>query len=236
LNVSFGWLPFISDCQRIYNSVSDFRKKVLKLQKDSKIPQKRHYRRWLDTVSLPLGSQLFNDGVNKVNREIDWVERPQYCATVDYVYVLPDMSDPLNQAKAFLDSIGFQLDAGIVWNAMPYSFVIDWFFNVGDWIHKFRVDNLKIPATVTGFCHSLKWEYRVRYVYSSSATATNLGDKMVVLADRNILRYERRLDVPSWGLLDYTVRTPNWRQLALASSLIVQSGGALKRLARKLSR
>lgn len=224
LNLSFGWRPFLSDVQRIFNSLKDFRKKVRELQKNSKIPQRRHYRRYVDIATLPLDLIVASDGPNAVVREVDWIQKPIYVATVNYIYVLPDMSDPLNQVAAFLDSVGVQLDASIVWNAIPYSFVVDWFFNVGEWIGKLRADNLKIPATVTGFCHSLKWEYRSRYIYSSSPTATNLGDKMVLLADREVLRYIRRRDIPSWGL-DLTVRTPNWGQLALGASLLRQRFG-----------
>jgi len=127
-----------------------------------------------------------------------------------------------NQVKGFLDSIGFQGNASIIWNAIPYTFVIDWFFGVGRWLNSLRSDNLKIPATVIGFCHSLKWEWEAEYSLKVLPTATDLGDQNVVLATRSELRYERRRDVPSYGTFSSTVKVPSWQQLALGASLIVQ--------------
>jgi hypothetical protein len=42
------------------------------------------------------------------------------------------------------------------------------------------------------------------------------------IAKWNRLQYERRKDIPSTGLLDLTVTAPNWKQILLGGSLIVQ--------------
>jgi hypothetical protein len=222
LNVSFGWLPFISDVQRIYGALDSFQKKVRKLQEESGKPKKGHFRRYLDTVDLPSDGTLgAADSNGSFYRKVRWIQQPLYCATLDYIYALPDMSLAINQVKGFLDSIGVQLDASIVWNAIPYSFVVDWFFNVGDWISALKVDNLRIPATVTGFCHSVKYEWQSSLSFRPQPSFDPYQIERPV-ATKTKLYYERRKDIPSTGLLDLTVKTPNWKQVALGSSLVIQ--------------
>jgi hypothetical protein len=222
LNYKFGWLNFISDVQRVFGALKAFREKVRKLQEESGKPTTAHYKRPLDLGLLPLDSNVFTDTNGTWRREALWVQMPVYHATLNYVYVLPDMSTMLNQAKGFLDSLGVQLDAVTLWNAIPYSFVIDWFFDVGAWIHSLRVDNLKIPATVTGFCHSLKYEYIYRYTFTATPSFDPFMEPKKIIAQRTMLRYERRVDVPSTGLLNTTVKAPNWGKILLGASLLIQ--------------
>jgi hypothetical protein len=222
LNVSFGWLPFISDVQRIFGALKNFQKKVRKLQEESSKPRKRHFRRYLDTVDLPSDGFIGTADANgQFSRETTWLQHPLYCATADYVHVMPDMSLVMNQVAGFLDSLGVQLNASIIWNAIPYSFVVDWFFNVGDWMNQLRVDNLSIPVAVTGFCHSVKYEWRSQLWFHPSLSFD--PDQVARhVSDRTRLYYERRKDIPSLNLFDSTAKTPNWKQVALGSSLVVQ--------------
>lgn len=222
LNVSFGWLPFISDVRRLRDSLANFQKKLRKLQEESGKPQWRHYRRPMDTVDLPpvislnKGNLIDGYGACTLTRQCKWITRPQYCATIGYTYYLPDMTETSNKIKGYLDSLGIQGNPSIFWNAVPYSFVVDWFFNVGSWLNSLRVDNLSIPATVTDFCHSIKYEWE-------DQTDLALGDgRNLPLSKIQSLRYERRRDVPSLGRFDSTVKAPNWKQVLLGASLLVQ--------------
>jgi len=220
LNVSFGWRPFLSDVERLRGALRNFQKKLRRLQEEANKPLKRHYRRFTDLVSLPTNNPATDaSGIHRI--ETRWIQRPVYCATVQYSYVMPDMSLVSNQIKGFLDSLGVQWNPSIIWNAIPYSFVVDWFFNVGDWLNQLRSDNLQIPATVTDFCHSIKFEYRDSYFHKPASTYAPDGVE-VEMSMCDTLRYERRKDIPSFGLLDQTVKAPNWSQILLGGSLIVQ--------------
>jgi hypothetical protein len=127
----------------------------------------------------------------------------------------------MNQLKGFLDSLGVQLNASIIWNAVPYSFAADWFFGVGEWINSLRTDNLTIPTTVLGFCHSLKWEYvtELEFLPSASYQANSFA---VPVASKSFRNYERRVDIPSIGLFDTSVKTPNMKQWLLGAALTIQ--------------
>jgi hypothetical protein len=213
LNISFGWKPFLADVER-----------VRKLQAEAGRPVKHHYRRYLDLALLPPTINLFSDSLQTIRRETLWRQKPTYAATVEFNYTMPDMGDMMNQVEAYLDSLGFQLNPRILWDAIPYSFVVDWFFDVGGWLASLRHDNLKVPCNVTGFCHSLKWEWQAAYRYDRIATSNPpwSPDRGTLIAIRSGLRYERRRDIPSWGLFSTTVRVPSWGQIALGGSLTVQ--------------
>jgi len=221
LNISFGWGPFLADVQRARQSLETFQRRLRELQKHAGEPQKRHYKRYVDLGVLPPSQVLYTDSVSSVRRETTWLQKPLYCATVEFLYTMPDMSLMSNKVKGYLDHLGFQLNPRILWDDIPYSFVIDWFFDVGGWLGSLRADNLKIPATVTGFCHSIKWEWRSQYFYNYAGSATKSPDLDVVLANSYRLRYERRRDIPSWGLFSTTATIPDWKKVALGTSLLV---------------
>lgn len=50
--------------------------------------------------------------------------------------------DVVNGASDLLQRFGLQNPAEILWEVMPWSFVVDWFLPVGDWIRSFNNANL----------------------------------------------------------------------------------------------
>jgi hypothetical protein len=47
--------------------------------------------------------------------------------------------------RVLLDAVGFELNAAIVWDAVPFSFVVDWFFDIGSWLERHKHDTLELP-------------------------------------------------------------------------------------------
>lgn len=62
------------------------------------------------------------------------------------------------QINYFLDVLGINANPAVIWNAIPFSFVIDWFVNVGGFLERLRVDNIRAATTVTKFCVSARFE------------------------------------------------------------------------------
>jgi hypothetical protein len=107
--------------------------------------------------------------------------------------------------------------ASILWEAIPFSFVVDWFVNIGDMIGNIE-DQLidPLPIVIHDFSHSLKYGYRTRLRWTwNTKIVTDLGYRAFEV-------YERRRDVPSlWDSL--SVRLPNLNQTGLGLSLIILS-------------
>jgi hypothetical protein len=72
-----------------------------------------------------------------------------------------------------LDLFGANLNPAIVWNAIPFSFVVDWFLKVGDYFDKMEVqlfgDNF---PTLLDFLFSEKYKMLEEYIYDGNVIAS----------------------------------------------------------------
>jgi hypothetical protein len=73
-----------------------------------------------------------------------------------YRYDIDDATCPLNTLRGYLDTLGVRLDASIIWNAIPFSFIVDWFCNVSEFLSSRSVDNLLAIVHMDAFAHSVK--------------------------------------------------------------------------------
>lgn len=79
---------------------------------------------------------------------ITWAGTARKSVTAHVAYkpaALAAMSTFERSLKAILDSLGFELNPGIVWEAIPFSFVVDWFFDVGGFLNRYKFDTLELP-------------------------------------------------------------------------------------------
>jgi hypothetical protein len=74
-----------------------------------------------------------------------------------YKYTLPNADSRLEKVYSLLDTLGVRLDPAIIWNAIPFSFVIDWIVDVSSFLASFARDNYPIEVSVLDFCHSYSW-------------------------------------------------------------------------------
>lgn len=60
--------------------------------------------------------------------------------------------------RGLADSLGFELNPRIVWDALPFTFVLDWFFGIGGWLDNFKLDTLELPIRLLDSCLTYKQE------------------------------------------------------------------------------
>jgi hypothetical protein len=181
LNATFGIVPFVKDVVGIYDDLTGLAVKLDKLIKNVGKRQQRHYKRVIpesegvpasrdwkiatsdNTIAWRSGLKSDNSDNGGVRRDISlyrrsrWIKRPVYHATVRYTYTLPEVESKLASIYAYLDVLGVRLDPSIVWNAIPFSFVIDWVVDVGSWLGQFARDNFPIDVQIQDMCHSYSW-------------------------------------------------------------------------------
>jgi hypothetical protein len=56
-------------------------------------------------------------------------------ATLYYYYTVPEIRGWLSRLGQFCDTFGVKIDLGVAWDAIPLTFVVDWFINVSEWLH-----------------------------------------------------------------------------------------------------
>lgn len=179
LNYKFGWKPTIGDLRGALEGITGLQKK-LKAFRDSigktiQVSTKQN----LGLPSSASGSFAWPSGSNSVS----WTASCTRSCTA-YIAYKPQMPAIMNEMETvlygLLDSLGFELNPRIVWDALPFSFVIDWFFGVGNWLNRFKIDTVELPILlVDGFLQyketlHIEWSWlRANDTYTSRPKSDN---------------------------------------------------------------
>jgi len=202
LNEEFGWRPFLQDVCDLLKALREFRSKFNKWLSQQHIPHVTHYKKILTEDDLvprlmnfgydgflvssplapepqgtPLGTSTVGLSYN-LSGTLSHLRAPEWICTMKYTYWCPDALKANKELGAFLDAFNVYWDPQVLWNAIPFSFIVDWFFNVGDWLHQnFAKPNLDLKLRVIDFCISVKcdvlMEGAVRFPYSVPAYDSN---------------------------------------------------------------
>lgn len=144
LAVAFGWKPLISDAKKLAMMANIIRKKISFLRNNAQkaIKRKRVLYNYTDDLGVvgtyPVGYTVpFNtiefarNTVNKVYGSASY--RATYHAVTRYE--LPKESDlPWWDEEAYQYLIGLRPDPTLIWELAPFSWLVDWFVNIGDFV------------------------------------------------------------------------------------------------------
>lgn len=160
LSYKFGWKPTIGDVQAMLDSVIslDIRLQAFK----QSIGKELSYTKTLESVDVGKAGtfNLSNDVHYRVNWAGSLNGKVQYHAKYQPqpLAVLGPLDEKI---RSVLDHFGVELNPQILWDAIPFSFVLDWFTGFGSWLGQFKVDALELPIQVIDSAVSYKETYRV---------------------------------------------------------------------------
>jgi len=149
LQYAFNIKPLLQDINGVMNSIKSYQRQANRLITDSEKVHKHHFQ-------VMIGSD-----VTDTTETTDWypVEfsvgngiRNMWCRTGRFIQLLPSKfhseiqfsfywSDFSRRHAALLslaDDLGLNFNPAIIWNAIPWSFVVDWFVGIGPWLSRFR--------------------------------------------------------------------------------------------------
>lgn len=213
LNWSFGYKPFISDLTKLYDGLVTWQARLDKFQRQQGLTLVRHYK---EELACP---EPRNDAC-----KVFWKTKPTYRATCKYSYTLPEMSIEQQRLRGLLDTIGLQLNAAVVWEAIPYSFVVDWFVDVGGFLDQFSHDWLSPKVTIIDFCSSLKWDVEVEAAtWLVDACQNNVHARQHGTMRQRLYHRNRHIPGNFYGLQGSDRYGAS--QLALSSSLLITRNG-----------
>jgi hypothetical protein len=160
LSYKFGWKPTIGDVTAMLDAVLGLKDR-LEAFKNS-IGVDLSYTKTLENVDTWKTGQFNYGGFNYY--PTNWAGylkgKVQYHAkyTPQPLAVLGPLDEKI---RAVLDHFGVELNPQILWDAIPLSFVLDWFTGFGDWLGNFKVDALQLPILLTDSAVSYKETYQV---------------------------------------------------------------------------
>jgi hypothetical protein len=245
LSYSFAWRPLWSDLTKLIDTLSTFDAKLQALIKGANTDLQKHFRKTI-TGTATSASQYFYSGdltspgnngssgaAGRTRVYLSDSKDIEFNATLRYRYPLPqELLSASGRAKAYLQALGVQVNPAIVWNAIPFSFVVDWVVNVSSWLNQFRVDNIRFKTEIRDFCYSASFTRSVRYTTQSVlyGITSNSNVKTATWGSEQdtdaclIRSYRRKVGIPN-VLQSMQTSGLDWREFSL--------GGALARANRR---
>lgn len=165
----FNLRPLISDVQALRRSLSVTQQKVKQFLSEEGLVRIRHYNSDCGTqypskyeertdnppILLCTGASCAWQGNGRVSgtskciRSV--VASAQFHAEIKYHFTLSNWQRKHAYELALLDKFGVNLNPSIIWNAIPWSFVVDWLANVSSWLSNFKYSNME-PNVVIHDC------------------------------------------------------------------------------------
>jgi hypothetical protein len=169
LTHQFAIAPLLSEITAVKRMMTDVRKKVSTLLDNAGRIQYRHFSAPLNTSIVPvLDSSASvvesNTGTAVYRRVSRPIGTPMFRASLKYSYIINTPLEELMKS-AVLDYLGVSLNPQIIWNALPWSFVVDWVVGVSRWLGQFNSTNVSLTTAIHRFSYSVKW---TRYVECST--------------------------------------------------------------------
>jgi hypothetical protein len=180
LQKEFNVMPLLSDISGFRKALINTSKQVKNLLDLENKPLTRHFYAGLESVypnksltpapttyippaevsseaPLPGGGTIGKlSGLVKPYREVTHGES-RFHAEIQYSYYLTAFQRENSAILGLADSLGINLNPSIIWNAIPWTFVVDWVINISRWLDGFKVRNLE-PVTVI---HRYLWSTTV---------------------------------------------------------------------------
>jgi len=206
LSWKLAWQPFYNDCKALYQKIISIKRRIQEFERRANQPQQRYYGKTYEVD--PIGGSYQSNwtdwsdyGMYALQRRTKKVEtgtnKVRLTATMRYRYELPPELKSLDGAlSAYLDVLGINGNPAIIWNAIPFSFVVDWFVNVGEFLESIRFDNVRPMTIISDFCVSQRSERNMMLAYQLGLRPDDT-DNIVVFPEKGVLsrqvRYKREV-------------------------------------------
>lgn len=169
LSYQFGFASFFRDVVSLSKSLEGLYRKFVRLEEEEGQMLTRHFKstvpgtelssfKKLETQTLPTGIASYTPYV-ECWYEANASEPMQFSATMRYRYALPSVWYQ-NRAEAYklatLDALGINGNWSLVWNAIPFSFIVDWFANVNGFLKRLQWSNIQFATEIDDFSYTLK--------------------------------------------------------------------------------
>lgn len=215
LAYNFGAAPLIGDLIRIYESLSRLSDHVAWLKKNSGQKTKVVFTSGLrrpTSSTLPARPSAAPTGGGGYWRTVTEL-RAGFKAWAVITYDVSGLSEIELSARTLMRSFGLNNPAAVLWEAIPYSFVVDWVSNVGQ-----LVERLEVPIALPCVFHDCGYGVWVESTISDYYTTWG---KSALLRRTRTRGYSRRPGLPL-GISGLSLETPSAKQLVLGLSLLAQ--------------
>jgi len=232
LQAKFNILPLLSDISGVHAALSSAERRINALIAGAGRPKTTHWSTSItesDDDTKTRSSDPFDPVYGRgglsyyvIRRTTDTVPT-KFHVEMQYNYLFSAYQTVHAQLLGHLDAFGVNLNPAIIWNAIPWSFVVDWVVGVGRWLDGLKVHNLEPRVNIRRYCWSVTrvrrtttWrEHRPLYPGSSLSVPVQVAPCPLVL-ERS---YRRAVGLPSTSSMTSSGLNPT--EVSLGAALVV---------------
>lgn len=225
LQYAFNLKPLASEIESVYNTVSSLNKQIKNLLDDAGTFQTRHgsadLRRLYTNLDDSTGSTNQGNYYFRTRRVVKYPIVKMH-AKLKYRFTIPELVRSNLRLRGYLDYLGVNLNPQIIWNAIPYSFLVDWVVNVSSFLSNFRVANVQLLTDVSAFVVSVKIRRDIElYLKYNTVPDVHPTTSDIMCSEFSETRYQRRIHRIDEFMAPLRASGLNSSELSLLLSLIV---------------
>jgi len=199
LQYKFNLAPLYSDIQGFLKTLRAYKGQASRLVSQSEKVITRHFDVSLsypdsvvDQSATSPARNIYGYGnVAQTMRRRTELEPVKFHVEWEYSYYYTSFQKQHAAFLAALDGFGINLNPAIIWNAIPWSFTVDWILGVGKYLDQLTVHNLE-PVV---YIHRALWSVkRTRNVSTSLDSGINVGLPVMTMRET---AYRRNVYSPS---------------------------------------
>lgn len=151
---TFGVNAFVNDMGKLYSALAEFSVRLSVFRRQAGALLSAHYKESSDETS-DINPDLYGslNSLFIVSKNTTF-GKTSFHASMKYSYeiIYPEFDIP----TIFKRYLGFRNSPHLLWNAIPFSFVVDWFLRVGDALKTLDESVIPVRLTIHDFCISRK--------------------------------------------------------------------------------
>jgi hypothetical protein len=238
LQSQFNLTPLLGDLTNIYNSLVHTEKVLRDLLVRQGRVQRRHYTfHWkpfkeqlteqtMSVIDLNhyrnIGGEIIYGGPQADNVKLVSFS-PAISATfhaeVEYNYSFTQFQLEHARVLALLDVLGFNMNPAIIWNAIPWSFLVDWVFGVSRWLDNRKIIQMKPVINISRYL----WSWKIDRPTFRSLKSTGTTDQPPLAISRLPTvwetAYRRDTNLPDSSLITLSGLNPTEFSLGVALAI-----------------
>jgi hypothetical protein len=170
LQYKFNIAPLVSDMQGIFKSLRTFQSQANRLVSKSAHRQTRHCVIAIDSDTAPEWETddprtfafpgTYSDMVATPHR-LFVLDPAKFHVEIQYSFHYTEFQKQHAASLALLDKLGVNFDPAIIWNAIPWSFTVDWVLGIGRYLHSWKTANLEPVIDIHRALWSIKRKRRI---------------------------------------------------------------------------
>lgn len=230
LSVEFAIRPLISDIVGLFTALSRLEKRMNDFVSRAGRSQVHHFQwAWIENsdsytetdstfaLSMPESFQT-----QKFVRSRRVFNAPTiFHAEIEYSYQFTQYQVAHARILSLLDAFGVQANPAIIWNAVPWSFLVDWVFGVSRWLDSMKTQNMEPMINIRRYLWSVKRSRKILVGHKSDPLAsTGLpAGPLVYMPMVHETAYRRQVGIPSASSIESSGLT--MKEVSLGAALVV---------------